>query len=432
MGVTFSLTRANANVSTIRCSVAVDGTRTFLHTGVSIETKLWDPKRKFIIPQVGRLATSSKAKKLRELEIAINELIDIYKYGYPKINFIEFEKRLHLLIDNPRARSNRPKQLATDENSDTLISFMYLFNKHSAEGIRLTPSRKKLKPSTLSSFRTTKKIVENYMKLNNLNLRLGEFNQTHLDALSEYTIQELNWSLNTHCKFMMDLLQIFKYAVKMKRLPASVFSELAFDTRREETDSIYLTEDEILQLLELTDFDDPEQELVRDVFVIGCFTGMRFSDYTTIDAAAIQENRLSFIQQKTGGRVTLPIHPVVNTILNKYNYQLPEVPKNNAFNQILKLIGSKLPSLQVSFTRQVTYKRELQSIVKKKYEFLQTHTARRSFCSNEYLKGTDPLVIMAISGHKSHKSFMRYIKVSGDEFADKLEKIWAARESKAI
>jgi hypothetical protein len=39
---------------------------------------------------------------------------------------------------------------------------------------------------------------------------------------------------------------------------------------------------------------------------------------------------------------------------------------------------------------------------------------------------------MAISGHKSHKSFMRYIKVSGDEFADKLEKIWAARESKAI
>jgi hypothetical protein len=42
------------------------------------------------------------------------------------------------------------------------------------------------------------------------------------------------------------------------------------------------------------------------------------------------------------------------------------------------------------------------------------------------------MIIMAISGHKSYKSFMCYIKVSGDEFADKLEKIWAARESKAI
>ena len=81
----------------------------------------------------------------------------------------------------------------------------------------------------------------------------------------------------------------------------------------------------------------------------------------------------------------------------------------------------------MSFTKQVTYKRELTEFVAMKYSYLQTHTARRSFCSNEYLKGTDPLIIMSISGHKSHKSFMRYIKVSGDQFADKLEKIWNER-----
>jgi hypothetical protein len=50
MGVRFSLTRANAEVTTVRCSVSVDGTRTFLHTGVSIERKQWDFKRQFIIP----------------------------------------------------------------------------------------------------------------------------------------------------------------------------------------------------------------------------------------------------------------------------------------------------------------------------------------------------------------------------------------------
>jgi hypothetical protein len=62
-----------------------------------------------------------------------------------------------------------------------------------------------------------------------------------------------------------------------------------------------------------------------------------------------------------------------------------------------------------------------------KFNYLQTHTARRSFCSNENLKWTDPLIIMSISGHRSRKSFMRYIKVSGDQFADKLEKIWEER-----
>jgi hypothetical protein len=138
---------------------------------------------------------------------------------------------------------------------------------------------------------------------------------------------------------------------------------------------------------------------------------------------------LEFVQKKTGGKVTIPIHPVVNSILKKYDNSLPLVPKNNEFNRIIKIVGEKLHSLHVSFTKQITYKRELTEVVLMKYSFLQTHTARRSFCSNEYLKGTDPLIIMSISGHKSHKSFMRYIKVSGDQFADKLEKIWAERAS---
>jgi hypothetical protein len=154
---------------------------------------------------------------------------------------------------------------------------------------------------------------------------------------------------------------------------------------------------------------------------------MRFSDYSSIDTTAIRNNRLGFIQKKTGAKVTLPIHPVVNSILKKYDNSLPAVPPNNEFNRIIKLVGEKLPSLHVPFTKQVTYGRELKEFVDLKYTFLQTHTARRSFCSNEYLKGTDPLIIMSISGHRSHKSFMRYIKVSGDQFADKLEKIWAER-----
>jgi hypothetical protein len=90
-------------------------------------------------------------------------------------------------------------------------------------------------------------------------------------------------------------------------------------------------------------------------------------------------------------------------------------------------VGEKLPSLHASFVKQITYQLERKQVKMMKYEFLQTHTARRSFCSNEYLPGTDPMVIMAISGHKSHKSSVRYIKVSGEQFADKLEQIWAER-----
>lgn len=154
---------------------------------------------------------------------------------------------------------------------------------------------------------------------------------------------------------------------------------------------------------------DLVHEQVRDVFLVGCFTAMRFSDYSTIDPSSILNNRLEFVQKKTGGKVTIPIHPVVNTILKKYDNALPKVPKNNEFNRIIKLVGEKLPCLHVPFTKQVTYGRELKELVDMKFNFLQTHTARRSFCSNEYLKVTDPLIIVSISGRRSHKSFMRYI-----------------------
>lgn len=357
----------------------------------------------------------------------ILDLLDQYKNGNPRLTFLELQEQLNLLIDNPRTKFNAAsnRSLGTKE---TLTEFFKHFIKDCETGVRLSPKRKLIKPKSMTTYHTTLTHLKKFEELHGRVIHLSEFNQKDVDQLSDYLIIDRELAMNTHAKVMMDLLQVVKYAAHLKKLPASRLVELKFDTRREETDSIYLSEAEILELMAITDFENPIEEYVRDVFVVGCFTAMRFSDYSTLDASAIRNNRLEFVQKKTDKKVTIPIHPVVQKILQKYNYSLPEVPPNNEFNRLIKLIGAKLPSLRVPFTKQITYQRELQKISMMKYEFLQTHTARRSFCSNEYLRGTDPMVIMAISGHKSHKSFMRYIKVSGEQFADKLEQIWAERD----
>ena len=59
-----------------------------------------------------------------------------------------------------------------------------------------------------------------------------------------------------------------------------------------------------------------------------------------------------------------------------------------------------------------------------KWEKLMTYTARRSFCTNMYLMGVPVLTIMAISGHKTEKSFRTYIKASREEHARIMEKFW--------
>jgi site-specific recombinase XerD len=432
MSVIFRILNKSALITSIIIDVSVDGARIKLFTGYKTKVADWDFKKSFVKTYAGKNTNVLISRRLKETELFIYEYLDQYRYGKPRLTFIELEEKLNQLIDNPRTSFNKNKKSGVGRGEGTFLNFVDYFIKDSEAGIRLSPTKKKLKQSTINSFKTTRKKMIAFFNSKGWDLKIWEVTQEHIDLLSDYLILDLEWSMNTHAKFMMDMLQIFKYAVKLKKLPPAILTELKFDTSREETDAIYITMDQIKEMYAIKKFDLPEQEVVRDMFVIGCFTGMRFSDYSVLDPSAIRNNRLSFIQVKTGAKVIIPIHPIVNEILQKYNYVLPPVPRNNEFNAIIKTVGEKMSSLHVPFTKQITYKRELVEIEKMKYEFLMTHTARRSFCSNEYIRGTDPMIIMSISGHKSYKSFMRYIKVSGDQFADKMEKIWQEREENGL
>ena len=58
-----------------------------------------------------------------------------------------------------------------------------------------------------------------------------------------------------------------------------------------------------------------------------------------------------------------------------------------------------------------------------KHELISSHTCRRSFASNLY--GELPnMAIMAITGHKSEKTFLNYIKITPKEHAETLRALW--------
>ena len=62
----------------------------------------------------------------------------------------------------------------------------------------------------------------------------------------------------------------------------------------------------------------------------------------------------------------------------------------------------------------------VQKSVLPKFKLISTHTARRSFATNIYLAGVPTISIMKITGHKTERSFMSYIRISQEENADKL------------
>jgi integrase len=61
---------------------------------------------------------------------------------------------------------------------------------------------------------------------------------------------------------------------------------------------------------------------------------------------------------------------------------------------------------------------------KAKCEWITPHTCRRSFSTNEFLDGTPVDLIMAISGHRTEKTFRKYIKADNLQKAHMIRKLW--------
>ncbi len=196
----------------------------------------------------------------------------------------------------------------------------------------------------------------------------------------------------------------------------------------ESTDSIYLNEKELsdIQLLDLSEH--PRLERVRDLFLIGCWTGLRFSDFSNITADNIKGDFIEIETKKTAEPVVIPLHPVVKVIMRKYADQfpnsLPPSISNVKMNQYLKELGERLDILHVKVQTSITKGGKLVTTTKQKYQLLTTHTARRSFATNLFLDGLPPTTIMKITGHRTEKAFQRYIKITPTENAKILQLHW--------
>lgn len=191
----------------------------------------------------------------------------------------------------------------------------------------------------------------------------------------------------------------------------------------EDIDSVYLNESELQQLKENDFSKNPYLERVRDWFLLLAWTGCRFSDLEKVGKADIKDGFITFRQQKTNNKVTIPLHPVVLEILEKYDFNLPVPISNQRFNDYIKEVAklAEITSAE-SITSTIGGKRITEQ--KKKYELISSHTGRRSFCTNMYKRKLPTLMIMSISGHKTEKSFLKYIKVSRSEHAEMMANEW--------
>lgn len=110
--------------------------------------------------------------------------------------------------------------------------------------------------------------------------------------------------------------KMFTHFRTMRRNGYTVNSSFEdYKLKTESVMTVSLTVDEIKRLYGLK----TRNSLVRDLFVVGCFTGMRYSDFSTLTDKNISGNSIVKKTRKTGVHVEVPIHPIVREILERYN-----------------------------------------------------------------------------------------------------------------
>lgn len=187
-----------------------------------------------------------------------------------------------------------------------------------------------------------------------------------------------------------------------------------------ETDNVYLTLSELDKLASLDLRTKPGLDKVRDLFLIGAFTGLRYSDFSKLKRENIQvregKRLFNIVTEKTEDRLWIPIHPKISSILEKYNFHLPTGISNQKTNDHLKVI-CQLAGLNETVTKRAYRGGQVSEEVFQKWELVSSHSARRTAATNMYVAGIPIANIMRITGHKKTETFLKYIKFDNLESA---------------
>lgn len=181
--------------------------------------------------------------------------------------------------------------------------------------------------------------------------------------------------------------------------------EDALSVKNDVSQNVYLTEKEIMMISEYKPKNDTEL-YVKDTFLLGALTGARHSDYMTFTERNVRDGYLVYISKKTHIEARVPVCDMLMRILKKkakgkaFDRELSEVYYNDCLRDICRKSG---------ITESVRLYKRGKYQDGEKWEFIASHTGRRTFATCLYLRNADLYQISRLMGHSSVKQTEGYI-----------------------
>lgn len=276
--------------------------------------------------------------------------------------------------------------------------------------------------STKDRYDYNKKLLQDFQDKLKIKLTLGNFDEKTYNKFLKYCIEEKDHSANTVHR-NVGLLKTFLYWALNKKY---TYNNSFINFKKPptfRTDEIALNYPQVETIYHYDFSKNKRLERVRDLFIFGCVTGMRFGNYNSISKQDIQGDFIRVIDLKSKTKnLAIPLNSISRAILEKYEYELPNI-SNQKMNEFIKEVFKEMKFTE-DIKKTMKYGDELVDVKSEFWERISSHTARRSFITIMKNNKVPDKVIMSYTGHTSLEVFNNYYRPSEDDKVNYMNEVF--------
>uniref|UniRef100_UPI00404AF302 site-specific integrase n=1 Tax=Flavobacterium sp. TaxID=239 RepID=UPI00404AF302 len=384
-----------------RAKINVDGVCP-IYTRVTINSKRFEfSTNKFISPDKWS-TEGAKVKGNSEDARSINNHLDIIKN-----QIMDAEKRLYkkeILINSENLRN---ELFGIKERERLLIP---IFTEHNRKIKELVGSE--YAPGTLERYETSLKHTKDFLqwKYRVSDIDIEKIDHAFITEYEFYLRTERKCANNTAVKYIKNFHKIINICLANGWLTKDPFAN--YKSKVKEVIREFLTELEIQSLME-KEFVSERLELVRDIFVFSCFSGLAYIDVKQLSKDNIVlgidgDKWINKNRQKTDTNSKIPLLPTAQYILDKYaNHpvcvnedKLLPIFSNQKMNAYLKEIATVC-----GINKELTF-----------------HIARHTFATTVTLSNGVPIeTVSKMLGHTNLKTTQHYAKILDKKISEDMQ-----------
>jgi len=381
--VLFYLKKNNLNKdgeAPVMARITIDGNISQFSCKVSIKPDLWETKYNRAI---------GKSEQAQQ----INRLLDEVKAGIDKQYKIIRERDSYVT-----AEKVKNSFLGIDLRCETLLQ---IYKQHNEDFKKSVDAGLKAK-GTLYKYKYVYVHLEAFIRkrYNRSDIALIELTPAFITDFELYLATEPKIAHNTIWLYMMPLRRMIKIAIKNRWLTFDPFVDYSISP--EETDVGYLDSEEIQTLMNTTL--KKKLELVRDLFIFCCFTGLSFRDMKNLTQSNFQiffdgNPWIITRRQKTSVSSNVPLMEIPLKIIEKYkgiakNGKLLPVPCYVTLENGIKKVG-----IAAGIKKDLTW-----------------HQSRHTYATEICLNNGVPIESLSKTmGHTNIRTTQRYAKVTNEK-----------------